>query len=139
MQAIYHCEKCGFLKNVSPKMIGKSAKCPNCGHSAKIKKANTAKSAKTLQQNPLDAIHDQAGMVQNAASPVSKISFKKKFGALVLGGIALLYIANPTAGIIEFLPDNTPLLGNLDEGGAIILLLNCLRCFGFDLTGKLAG
>lgn len=49
------------------------------------------------------------------------------------GIIALLYILNIGAGILEFIPDNFPFIGNLDEGGAIVLLLMCLNYFGFDL------
>ena len=40
----------------------------------------------------------------------------------VLGGIGLIYILNPTAGLIELLPDNLPVLGNLDEAGAALLV-----------------
>jgi hypothetical protein len=36
--------------------------------------------------------------------------------------IGIIYILNPTAGVIELLPDNFPLLGNLDEGGAFIAI-----------------
>jgi len=34
----------------------------------------------------------------------------------------MLYIGNFTFGIIEFIPDNLPLIGNLDEGvaGALV-------------------
>lgn len=46
------------------------------------------------------------------------------YGALVLSA---LYLINPTAGIIELIPDNLPLLGNLDEAGATILLLKSLE------------
>ena len=35
----------------------------------------------------------------------------------LLGGI---YILNPGAGIIELIPDNIPIIGNLDEGGAML-------------------
>jgi uncharacterized membrane protein YkvA (DUF1232 family) len=41
----------------------------------------------------------------------------------ILGGIAVLYLINPTAGIIELIPDNIPLIGNLDEVGATLLLI----------------
>lgn len=34
----------------------------------------------------------------------------------------LVYLLNPTAGILELLPDNLPLAGNLDEGAAMLLL-----------------
>lgn len=33
----------------------------------------------------------------------------------VVGG---LYLLNPTAGILEIIPDTFPIIGNLDEGGA---------------------
>jgi hypothetical protein len=36
--------------------------------------------------------------------------------------IGLLYLLNPTAGILELLPDNLPIVGNLDEGAAFLLL-----------------
>jgi len=34
----------------------------------------------------------------------------------------LLYLLNPTAGLIEIIPDNFPLVGNLDEGVAAVLV-----------------
>lgn len=36
---------------------------------------------------------------------------------------SIVYIINPTAGFIEFIPDNIPLIGNLDEAGATALLI----------------
>lgn len=42
---------------------------------------------------------------------------------ILVGG---LYLLNPTAGIFEFLPDNIPLIGNLDEAGAAILVVRCI-------------
>lgn len=36
--------------------------------------------------------------------------------------VGLLYILNPTLGVIELLPDNLPLIGNLDEGAAYLLV-----------------
>lgn len=36
--------------------------------------------------------------------------------------MGLFYILNPTAGLIEFIPDNIPLIGNMDEGAAFMLL-----------------
>ena len=35
----------------------------------------------------------------------------------------MIYLVNPTAGILEFIPDNLPLIGNLDEAGATALLI----------------
>lgn len=52
-----------------------------------------------------------------------------------LGLLSLLYMINPGAGIFELIPDNLPLLGNLDEATAMALLLASLRYYGLDLTG----
>ncbi len=52
----------------------------------------------------------------------------------IIGVIATLYLLNPTAGIVEFLPDNIPVIGNLDEAGATAILISCLAYFGIDLT-----
>jgi len=51
----------------------------------------------------------------------------------ILGLLSLIYIINPTAGFIEFIPDNFPIIGNLDEVAATALLLSCLSYFGIDL------
>ena len=61
----------------------------------------------------------------------------EKAVVVFVGVISTVYIANPTAGIIELIPDNAPLVGNLDEGGAVTLLLACFRYFGVDITGGL--
>lgn len=37
--------------------------------------------------------------------------------------LGVLYILNPTAGVFEFIPDNIPFIGNLDEGIAFMLIL----------------
>ena len=36
--------------------------------------------------------------------------------------LGLIYILNPGAGIFELIPDNIPLVGNLDEGAAFLLM-----------------
>ena len=56
---------------------------------------------------------------------------------LVIGltAIALIYLANPTAGVLELIPDNVPFVGNLDEAGAVLILMNTLRYYGIDLSG----
>ena len=45
-----------------------------------------------------------------------------KWVVWALSAIGVLYILNPTAGILEFLPDNLPIIGNLDEGLAYMLI-----------------
>ena len=36
--------------------------------------------------------------------------------------VGIIYILNPTAGLLELIPDNIPLVGNLDEGAAFLLM-----------------
>ena len=36
----------------------------------------------------------------------------------LLALLSLIYLINPTAGILEFIPDNIPFNGNLDDGVA---------------------
>lgn len=53
---------------------------------------------------------------------------------IFLGVISVLYLMNPTAGILELLPDNLPGIGNIDEAAATALLLACFAYFGIDAT-----
>jgi uncharacterized membrane protein YkvA (DUF1232 family) len=57
----------------------------------------------------------------------------KKFVVFCLWLLSALYILNPTAGLFEIIPDNLPVIGNLDEAAAVALLLMCLKYFGIDL------
>jgi len=45
-------------------------------------------------------------------------------GVLVVG---VVYLLNPTFGFLELIPDNTPLIGNLDEAGATAAVIYALR------------
>ena len=63
------------------------------------------------------------------------IKNKVKLITAILGGLlGAIYLLNPTAGILELIPDNLPVIGNLDEAAAVLLVLNCLRYFNIDLT-----
>ncbi len=54
---------------------------------------------------------------------------------LVFGIAAVIYLVNPGAGIVEAIPDNVPLFGNLDEAGATLLVLSAIRYLtGIDLS-----
>jgi hypothetical protein len=53
--------------------------------------------------------------------PLSESGFPA-WAVYALALLGLIYILNPTMGIIEFLPDNLPGVGNLDEGVAFMLL-----------------
>jgi hypothetical protein len=48
---------------------------------------------------------------------------------LILGGV---YLLNPTWGM-DVLPDNLPLIGNLDEAAVMLLMLGALRSLGIYL------
>jgi hypothetical protein len=49
---------------------------------------------------------------------------------LISGALSAVYLSNIGAGIIEFIPDNIPVVGNLDEIIATIILLRSAAFFG---------
>lgn len=45
-----------------------------------------------------------------------------------VGAVACaIYLLNPGWGVIELIPDNIPGIGNLDEAGAVLLLVKCIQ------------
>jgi len=58
----------------------------------------------------------------------------KSIVVIVTGLFSLLYILNPGAGIFELIPDNIPLIGNLDEATAVVIFISCLRYFNIDIS-----
>jgi len=58
----------------------------------------------------------------------------KSLLVILAGVLSLLYILNPGAGIFELIPDNIPVVGNLDEATAVLVLLSCFRYFNIDLA-----
>ena len=46
--------------------------------------------------------------------------------SVVIAILCAIYIINPTAGFLEFIPDNLPIIGNLDEATATAGLLYAL-------------
>ncbi len=52
---------------------------------------------------------------------------------LVLGG---LYLLNPIFGV-DLLPDNLPILGNLDEVLAVFMMIGSVRYLGIEMPGFL--
>ncbi|MEX0777654.1 MAG: hypothetical protein WD042_18260 [Phycisphaeraceae bacterium] len=62
-----------------------------------------------------------------------KRNVSKSLAMAGIGLAALAYLLNPGWGIFELLPDNLPIIGNLDEAGAALLVLGTLRYFGLDL------
>lgn len=49
-----------------------------------------------------------------------------------VGILCLVYLINPTAGFFEFIPDNAPFIGNIDEAAVTAALLAVLSYFGMD-------
>jgi len=58
----------------------------------------------------------------------------KRILIALAGLLAFVYLLNPTLGIFELIPDNIPLVGNVDEVTASTVLLAALRYFGWDPT-----
>lgn len=69
------------------------------------------------------------------------MDMKKILNHVIIGGLGVfsaVYLFNPGAGFIELIPDNIPVIGNLDEAGATAILISCLAYFGFD-AGRFFG
>jgi hypothetical protein len=55
-------------------------------------------------------------------TPLSKQKGWPVWMIYLLALFGVIYVLNPTGGFIEFLPDNLPIIGNLDEGVAYLLV-----------------
>ena len=64
------------------------------------------------------------------------MKFIKTIFILISGLLSGLYLLNIGAGIVEIIPDNIPIAGNLDEFVASLILINSLAHFGLDLRKK---
>ena len=58
----------------------------------------------------------------------------KNLAVLLVSIVSVIYLLNPSAGFFELIPDNFPLIGNLDEVAACALLAAALRYFGLDIA-----
>lgn len=58
----------------------------------------------------------------------------KTFLVVLSGILAGIYLLNPTAGIVEFISDFIPIVGNLDEAGAMTIVIASLSYFGIDIS-----
>ena len=52
---------------------------------------------------------------------------------LAVGVVMAVYLLNPFLGVFELLPDNLPVLGNLEEVVATTVLIGCLSHLGIEL------
>ncbi|MDA0814468.1 MAG: DUF1232 domain-containing protein [Verrucomicrobia bacterium] len=64
---------------------------------------------------------------------------KKDIVAGALGIFSVVYLLNPTAGFLEFIPDNLPVFGNLDEAAVTAILVGVLAYFGLDINKLFKG
>ena len=69
-----------------------------------------------------DENKETSGFVKALSEPLSKYGWPSWL-VYLLAVIGLIYILNPTLGILEFIPDNLPIIGNLDESVAVMLIL----------------
>lgn len=63
-----------------------------------------------------------SGFVKTISEPLSKRGWPVWL-VYLMAAIGLVYLLNPTAGILEILPDNLPIVGNLDESVSVLLIL----------------
>lgn len=69
------------------------------------------------------------------------MNMKKILNHVIIGGLGVfsaVYLFNPGAGIVDLIPDNFPIIGNLDEAAATAIMISCLAYFGFD-AGRFFG
>lgn len=53
--------------------------------------------------------------------------------AVLIATLSVVYLANPTLGVFEIIPDNVPFVGNIDEATATAILISCLGYLGIRL------
>lgn len=59
----------------------------------------------------------------------------KDVGMFFVGVVAVLYMINPTGGLLEIISDLIPFVGNMDEAAATALFIGVLGYFGIDVKG----
>ena len=63
----------------------------------------------------------------------------KKALSILLIIACVVYLINPTLGVFELIPDNLPIVGNIDEvfvAGLLLSLINFLRTGEFRLINQ---
>jgi hypothetical protein len=58
-----------------------------------------------------------------------KIKPMKTISLVILALSSIIYLLNPKAGIFEALPDNIPVVGNINEGLASFILYSSIEYF----------
>jgi len=63
-----------------------------------------------------------SGFMRFVSEPLSSRGWPRWL-VYLLGLVGGVYILNPTLGIFELIPDALPIVGNLDEGVAVMMIL----------------
>lgn len=72
---------------------------------------------------PLDKVKEgPSGFVKALTEPLSKHGWPVWL-VYALALIGVVYLLNPTAGVLELIPDVFPGIGNLDESVAVMLII----------------
>jgi len=71
---------------------------------------------------PRDEEKKSSKFIRFLSEPLSKSGWPTWL-VYALAVVGIIYILNPTSGFIEVIPDNIPLIGNIDEGVAVMLIL----------------
>ena len=81
--------------------------------------------------NALEDFDDVSVPAEGTPVPKERLGWSKPLAwtILVLGGI---YLLNPAFGV-DLLPDNLPLVGNLDEVAVVLVVLGALHSLGIRL------
>jgi hypothetical protein len=81
----------------------------------------------TFDDNDVPASEPQSPLL-----PVDRPTWAKGVAWATLAA-GVLYLINPGLGVFELLPDNLPLVGNLDEAAAAFVVLGAMHYLGMRL------
>jgi uncharacterized membrane protein YkvA (DUF1232 family) len=71
---------------------------------------------------PTEEKKELSGFLRAITEPLSSRGWPSWL-VYLLSILGVIYLLNPTFGVLEFIPDNLPLVGNMDEGVAVMLIL----------------
>jgi len=80
---------------------------------------------------PTDFVESQDGAQKPILPPEQPLWAKIVAWSTIAAGA--VYMINPTAGIFELLPDNLPVVGNLDEAAVVFIMFAAMRYLGLRL------
>ena len=109
--------------------------CPHCGQAISAMPGQAGFNITCLRCKATVTVPSPAAAIPPPLPAAEPKSFAKSAVVFGLGLLSAVYLINPTAGIVELIPDNFPIIGNLDEAAATILIIRCLAYFGIDLAG----